>query len=101
MTKRMPPHPGRYISDEMEHLNISLRALARALDVSPSTIGRVVEGNAAVTPGMAVRLANVIGSTPEMWLRLQEAHSLAHAKEEVDLSKLTRLFTPENYPQDA
>ncbi|OKP04624.1 HigA family addiction module antitoxin [Xenorhabdus eapokensis] len=61
MTKRMPPHPGRYISDEMAHLNISLRTLARALDVSPSTIGRVVEGRAAVTPAMAVRLANVIG----------------------------------------
>jgi len=50
---------------------------------------------------MAVRLANVIGSTPEMWLKLQEAHSLSHAKEEVGLSKLTRLFTPENYPQHA
>ncbi|MCW7760610.1 HigA family addiction module antitoxin [Photorhabdus luminescens] len=94
MTKRMPPHPGRYISNEMEHLNISLRALARALDVSPSTIGRVVEGNAAVTPGMAVRLASVIGSTPEMWLRLQEAYSLAQVKQEIDLTRLTPLFTP-------
>ncbi|NHB91588.1 putative HTH-type transcriptional regulator YddM [Photorhabdus australis subsp. thailandensis] len=94
MTKRMPPHPGRYISDEMEHLNISLRALARALDVSPSTIGRVVEGSAAVTPGMAVRLASVIGSTPEMWLRLQEAYSLAQVKQEIDLTRLTPLFTP-------
>ncbi|WP_391528317.1 HigA family addiction module antitoxin [Photorhabdus akhurstii] len=94
----MPPHPGRYISDEMKHLNISLRVLARALDVSPSTIGRVVEGSAAVTPRMAVHLANVIGSTPEMWLRLQEAHSLAQAKQEIDLTRLTRLFTPVQHP---
>ncbi|QXF31928.1 addiction module antidote protein, HigA family [Photorhabdus luminescens] len=94
----MPSHPGRYISDEMKHLNISLRVLARALDVSPSTIRRVVEGSAAVTPRMAVRLANVIGSTPEMWLRLQEAHSLAQAKQEIDLTRLTRLFTPVQHP---
>ncbi|WP_426577086.1 HigA family addiction module antitoxin [Xenorhabdus stockiae] len=77
---------------------MSLRELAQALDVSPSTIGRVVEGRAAVTPAMAVRLANVIGSTPEMWLRLQEAYSLAQAKQEIDL---TRLFTPVEHSHPA
>lgn len=92
MTKRVPPHPGRYISEEMQHLGISLRALARALAVQPSTIQRVVEGEAAVSPAMALRLATVIGSTPEMWLRLQERYSLEKAKEEVDFTKLTRLF---------
>ncbi|WP_426575382.1 HigA family addiction module antitoxin (plasmid) [Xenorhabdus stockiae] len=53
-----------------------LRELAQALDVSLSTIERIVEGRAAVTPAIAKRLASVLGSTPEMWLRLQEAHSL-------------------------
>ncbi|WP_338885668.1 HigA family addiction module antitoxin [Xenorhabdus sp. TH1] len=73
MARHMRPHIGRYISEEMAHLNMSLRELAQALDASPSTIERIVEGRAAVTPAMAVRLANVIGSTPEMWLRLQKA----------------------------
>ncbi|WP_426575267.1 HigA family addiction module antitoxin (plasmid) [Xenorhabdus stockiae] len=75
MTKHMPPHPGRYISEEMAHLNITLRELAQALNVSPSTIGQMVEGRAVVTSAMAERLASVLGSTPEMWLRLQEAYT--------------------------
>jgi len=95
MTKRVTPHPGRYISEEMNHLGISLRGLARALDVAPSTIQRVVEGDASVTPSMAIRLSTVIGSTPEMWLRLQEIYSLEKAREEIDMSKLTRLFKAE------
>ncbi|WP_340611864.1 HigA family addiction module antitoxin [Xenorhabdus bharatensis] len=77
MARYRRPHIGRYISEEMAHLNMSLRELAQALDAPPSTIERIVEGRAAVTPEMAKRLASVLGSTPEMWLRLQEAHSLA------------------------
>ncbi|MCC8379101.1 HigA family addiction module antitoxin [Xenorhabdus sp. PB30.3] len=80
MARHIRPHIGQYISEEMAHLNMSLRELAQALDVSPSTIGRVMEGCAAVTPAMAERLACVLGSTPEMWLRLQEVHSLARNK---------------------
>lgn len=94
--KRIPPHPGRYIAEEMESLGIGLRELARALAVSPSTIGRVIDSRATLTPNMAVRLAAVMGSTPEMWLRLQEAYSLAHAKSEVDINTLVRLYSPEN-----
>lgn len=91
MTKRVAPHPGRYISEEMQHLGISLRALARALDVAPSTIQRVVDCESAVTPSMAIRLSTVVGSTPEMWMRLQDRYSLDKARDEIDLSKLTKL----------
>ncbi|WP_241647637.1 MULTISPECIES: HigA family addiction module antitoxin [Rosenbergiella] len=94
-TKRIPPHPGRFIAEEMAYLDISLRALARALAVSPSTIGRIIEGTASLTPNMAVRLAAVIGSTPEMWLKLQASHSLAQARQEVDISELIHLSKPE------
>ncbi len=92
MSTRMPPHPGRYIADEMNHLDISLRALSRALRVAPSTIGRVIAGKAVITPVMAVKLSHVLGSTPEMWMRLQDAYSLARARQEVDTQDLTPLF---------
>lgn len=87
-----PPHPGRYIAEAMDELQIGTRELARALDVAPSTVTRLVAGNAALTPDMAVRLAAVIGSTPEMWLRLQSVWSLAKAEQEIDLGRLTRLY---------
>lgn len=94
-----PPHPGRVVSGEMEYLNISLRELARALDVAPSTIQRVIAEKAAITPEMAIKLAHVIGSTPGQWLRLQDAYSLNKAQKQVDISKLSKLSTSTPLPQ--
>lgn len=90
-----PPHPGRYIAEAMEELGIGIRELARALDVSPSTIQRVVVGKSIVTPEMAIRLAKVMGSTPAMWLRLQAVNSLSKAEQEIDVSSLPQLFKNE------
>lgn len=99
MRMHNPPHPGRVVSSEMEFLNIGVRELARALDVAPSTIQRVIAEKASLTPEMSIKLAHVLGSTPEQWLRLQDAYSLSKAQNEVDLSSLTRLYTPEPLPQ--
>lgn len=99
MNMHNPPHPGRVVSGEMEFLNIGVRELARALDVAPSTIQRVIAEKASLTPEMAIKLAHVIGSTPEQWLRLQDAYSLSKAHNEVDLSSLTKLYKPEPLPQ--
>lgn len=89
-----PPHPGEIIAGVMEDLDIGIRQLARALDVAPSTIQRLVSSQAAISPEMAVKLAAVIGSTPEMWLRLQSSYSLEKAERETDVSHLTQLYRP-------
>jgi addiction module HigA family antidote len=89
-----PPHPGEIVADVMESLNIGIRELARALNVAPSTIQRLVSGQTSMTPEMAVKLAAVIGSTPEMWLRIQNDYSLERAEKEIDVSHLTRLYRP-------
>ncbi|MEQ1961733.1 HigA family addiction module antitoxin [Xenorhabdus khoisanae] len=89
-----PPHPGEIIADSLEELALGIRDLARALDVAPSTAQRLVACKAAVTPEMAVKLSKVLGSTPQMWLRLQETYSLDKAEKTVDTSKLTPLYKP-------
>jgi len=90
-----PPHPGEIIEGILEDLNLSIRELARALDVAPSTVQRLVAMKAAVSPDMAVKLAIVLGSTPEMWLRLQISYDLDKAQSKVDISKLTQRYRPE------
>lgn len=90
-----PPHPGAVIADAMEELNIGIREMARALDVAPSTLQRLVSEQTAISPEMAVRLSNVIGSSPEVWLRLQDAYSLHKAQQSVDISRLTQLYKSE------
>lgn len=90
-----PPHPGAVIADAMEELNIGIREMARALDVAPSTLQRLVSEQTAISSEMAVRLSNVIGSSPEVWLRLQDAYSLHKAQQSVDISRLTQLYKSE------
>ncbi|EGS9065868.1 HigA family addiction module antidote protein [Salmonella enterica] len=70
-------HPGQVIAGEMEFLKMNVLQLAGALDVEPLTVDLLLVGKAAVTPDMAFRLAQAIGSTPEQWLRIQAAYDAA------------------------
>lgn len=92
MTMHNPPHPGEIIAGILDELNIGIRELARALNIAPSTAQRLVSGQAAVSPEMAIRLAAVLGSTPEMWMRLQTRYSLDKAAKDVDVTRLKILY---------
>lgn len=50
------------------------------MEIAPSTASRLLTGKAALTPEMAIKLSVVIGSSPQMWLNLQNAWSLAEAE---------------------
>ena len=52
---------------------------------------RIVTGKMAVTPEMAVKLAAVLESSAEYWLKLQANRSLWIAEQTVDGSRLHRL----------
>ncbi|HIH3209739.1 TPA: HigA family addiction module antitoxin [Escherichia coli] len=89
------PRPGDIIQESLDELNVSLREFefARAMEIAPSTASRLLTGKAALTPEMAIKLSVVIGSSPQMWLNLQNAWSLAEAEKTVDVSRLRRLVT--------
>lgn len=70
-------HPGKVIAGEMEFLKMNVLQLAEALDVEPLTVDLLLAEKTAVTPDMAFRLAQAIGSAPEQWLRLQAAYDAA------------------------
>lgn len=86
-----PPHPGALVAEALATLNISMRDLARALDVAPSTLQRLITGQITISPEMAIRLSVVIGSSAEMWLRLQNSWSLWQAGKNLDTGRLTPL----------
>lgn len=92
MKMKNPPHPGVIIQEALDELNVSLREFARAMDIAPSTASRLLTQKAALTPEMAVKLAVVIGSSAEVWMKLQNAFSLAEAQKSVDVSKLHKLI---------
>lgn len=87
-----PPHPGEFISEVyLEPFGVSGRELAKQLDVSASTLSRVISGASRVTPEMALRLSKAIGRSAESWLAMQDAHDLWAARQSVDLGPVQPL----------
>ena len=86
MTMHNPPHPGEFIREVyLEPFGLSARQLASKLDVSPSTLGRVLQGRSGVSPEMALRLSKTLGRSPESWLSMQDQHDLWCARKSVKL----------------
>jgi len=85
-----PVHPGSIVKSCLADLGLSVTQAAKVLDVTRPTISKVVNGHAAISPEMAIRLSKAFGSTPEFWLRLQLNYDLAQAREKEDSIKVER-----------
>jgi addiction module HigA family antidote len=91
-----PPHPGEFIREVyLEPFGLSVRHLASRLQVSPSTLARVLQGNSALSPEMALRLSKVLGRSPESWLAMQDMHDLWCARKTLNLDGVERLHFDE------
>ena len=92
MAMHNPPHPGEFISGiYLEPNGVSGREPAEKLDVSASTLSRVLNGTSRVTPEMALRLSKALGRSPESWLAMQDNHDLWVAKKSLNLSRVEKL----------
>lgn len=75
-----PPHPGMAIRhDCLEPLGLSITEAAKALGVTRQALNNVVNGKAAISPEMAIRLDKAFGGGAEVWLRMQTSYDLARA----------------------
>ncbi|MDX6531913.1 MAG: antitoxin HigA [Blastocatellia bacterium] len=73
-TKRRPTHPGELLGGEtLPAAGLTPSELASRLGVSPRGIIDLLRERRSVNPDLAHRLARVFKTTPEFWLRLQEA----------------------------
>ncbi len=92
MAMHDPPHPGEFIqATYLEPYGISSRKVAALLNVAPSTFSRLIKGESAVTPEMALRLSKTLGRSPESWLAMQHNHDLWHARRTVNLQRVGKL----------
>ena len=74
------PHPGEILQDTvLAEGRITISEFARKLGVSRVALSRVVNGRAAVSADMALRLAAAVGGSAESWLQMQSAYDLWQA----------------------
>ena len=94
MPMKNPPHPGLSVRlNCLEPFSLSVTEGAKVLGVSRTTVSRLINGQAGVSPDMAIRLAKAFGATPDIWIRMQAAYDLAQARQhEKDVT--VKLYRP-------
>jgi addiction module HigA family antidote len=66
-----PPHPGEMLKEDvLPALGLTVTEAAEQLGVARVTLSRMINGHAAISADMAIRLSQWLGGTAEIWLRL-------------------------------
>ena len=77
----LPPiHPGEFLRETLEELNISQAQFARAIGVSPMRVSHLVNGMRPVTAELALLFGRAFRQSPQYWLNLQSVHDLKIAE---------------------
>ena len=91
MAMKHPPHPGRSIKENcMDPLGLNVTEAAKVLGLARHTLSCVLNGRAAISPEMAIRLEKAGWSNAEFWLRRQITYDLAQARKGQDRINVER-----------
>jgi addiction module HigA family antidote len=75
--QRRPTHPGAILrEDVLPALGMTQTHLAERLGVSRLSVSELLHEKRALSPEMAARIAKLLRTTPESWLRMQAAVDL-------------------------
>lgn len=81
MTRR-PTHPGEILKAHyLDPLALTITELADSLGVSRKTLSAIINGRAAITIDMALRLSQAFSTTPDLWLNIQRNVDLWDAQQ--------------------
>ena len=74
---RQPTHAGEILKEEfLEPLGMTQSHLAKALHTSFRAINELVNEKRGITTEMALKLAKYFGTSPQLWLNLQNQFDL-------------------------
>ncbi len=93
-----PPHPGETLRDDvLPALGLSVTKAAEQLNVSRAALSRVLNGRAAISPEMALRLEGWLGiengGKADLWIAQQAVYDLWNARKS-GLPKVKRANVP-------
>ncbi len=80
-----PPHPGETLRDDvLPALGLSVTEAAEQLGVARPSLSRVLNGHAAISPEMALRIEKWLGvengGRADLWLAEQTSYDLWQAR---------------------
>ncbi len=74
-------HPGLVLNEiYMKGMGLNQSRLAELCDCSPRKINEIVNGKRSISPDFALILEKVLGTTAEMWVRIQAEYDLYIAR---------------------
>jgi addiction module HigA family antidote len=80
-TDNLPPiHPGIFLRDELETLELSARRFAKHIHVPPNAVTAILNGDRSITAQMAIRLGQAFRTSPQYWMNLQAIYDLKTAR---------------------
>lgn len=93
-----PPHPGEILKEDvLPALGLSVTDAAAQLGVTRAALSRVLNGRAAISPGMALRLECWLGvdngGRADTWIAQQAAYDLWEARK-AGMPKVKRVTVP-------
>ena len=93
--KHMSPiHPGEILKEEfLDPLGLTQRKFAKMIHVPPNRVNDIIRGKRSVTGDTAIRFSLALGTSPQMWLRLQARYELEKAQDEIS-EDLKNKITP-------
>ncbi|OGI04212.1 MAG: addiction module antidote protein, HigA family [Candidatus Melainabacteria bacterium GWF2_37_15] len=84
-----PCHPGEILREKtLKNLNITVTEFAKLLGVSRQAISEIVNEKRGISPQMALRLSKALGTSPDLWLRMQMSYDLWQAKQSINLDNI-------------
>lgn len=86
-----PSAPGEFVREEiLEELGLSVARAAEILGVRRATLSDLVNGHAALSPEMALRIEKAFGVDMDMLLRMQawhDAYTMRQRAGEIDVRR--------------
>lgn len=77
MRMHEPLHPGLIVKDALiDGAQLSVTAAAKKLDITRTTLSRLLNGHAGISPEMALRLSKCLGTSIEMWINIQSQYDI-------------------------
>lgn len=84
MRMHNPAHPGEILKEYIE--GFSVTEIAQKLNVTRVALSRIINGKAAVSPEMALKLGKLLKTSPEFWLTMQANYDLWQAEQRTEFN---------------